>query len=181
MLNTVSNDSGRKVSLRPQCAAGVSVESTLRSTSRLLNFADDMVPAKQTLKANDLGSILVRVGQTVCLAVREILSFKKKKSHSKQILSSIKADKLRASGEQSVAVTVQILKMRPSCDIYAEDMCWEWQDTYINTDWTEALSRIGDAGTATNQTHYPIPIPGKVFYPLSPVIVSSSRCIPSGL
>lgn len=61
ILNS-SDDSGCKISLRPQRVAGVTIESSLHGKLRILNFADEMVPAEQRLKVNDLGAILVQAG-----------------------------------------------------------------------------------------------------------------------
>lgn len=61
ILNS-SDDSGCEISLCPQRVAGVTIESSLHGKLRILTFADEMVPAEQRLKVNDLGAILVRAG-----------------------------------------------------------------------------------------------------------------------
>ncbi|PPQ96609.1 hypothetical protein CVT26_010742 [Gymnopilus dilepis] len=155
--------SARKVLSRPARAAGVTIESSLRKLQNL-NFSDDITDSDNKIKAGDLGAILTRTGRDVCLAVIEVLSFKK--SSSKQILASVDVDDLEAGNGDDLTIAGQVLELAP------RQNQWIWQGTYIRI----YENRKDDV--AVMQRHYTIHVPGKIFFPLSPEIIYDEREMP---
>lgn len=139
---------------RTQRAAGVTVESWLRR-SHILNFTNNSKPETERIKSRDIGAILVRCGQNICLAVCEALGFRT--PSSKAVLSSIGIADLGAKGSNAVTISIQILHLRHCrhCDSNKEQ--WICPGNYIQ------VHELGKDGKVVMQKHYFLQIPGKIF------------------
>ncbi|PPQ97095.1 hypothetical protein CVT26_001022 [Gymnopilus dilepis] len=162
--------SGRKVLSRPARAAGVTIEASVRKLQNL-NFADEISSSDNKIKAGDLGAVLTRVEKNICLAVVEVLSFKK--GNSKQLLAAIDVDDLEASNADDLGIACQVLKLMPMQDPVSKQEKWIWQGEYI-----QIYENHKDEGAAM-QRHYTMRIPAKIFFPLSPEIVYGRQKLPT--
>ena len=110
VAKVLSSEEGKKVTTRSLRARGIAISDALR---RLQNLNQPMENASSDnlIKSGDLGAFLVRVGDDVCLAVAEVLSFQK--GTSKQPFSSIHCDDLDATGSGLISIAIQVLHLHP--------------------------------------------------------------------
>ena len=152
---------------RPLRAAGVTIEDSLRP-SRSLKFSDNSNggDTEDEIKAGDLGAVLTCVGKNICLAVCEILSFKKGTSKT---LSSIRASDLDVP-ESNIIIAVQILQLIMPHDkasdaaVTLDGATWTWISKYIQI-------QKNRKDTAVTQRHFVTHVVGKHFYPLAPDLI----------
>ncbi|EDR04579.1 uncharacterized protein LACBIDRAFT_330513 [Laccaria bicolor S238N-H82] len=144
---------------------GITVEQSLRRSLNINSSGDDLDVSEEKVKAGDLGGILVRVGEYICLAVVEVLNFRK--GTSKTNLASIDVNDLDSEGQHAVTVAIQIIELiaeEPKDE--SEKLTWWWSQEYIPL--------VANEGGTVRQRHLVKHIPGKVFHPLSPKIIYNS-------
>lgn len=107
----LSSEDGKKVTTRSLRARGIAISDALRRLQNLNQPTED-ASSDDRIKSGDLGAFLMRVGDDVCLAVAEVLSFQK--GTSKQPISSIHCDDLDATGSAgSISIVIQVLHLHP--------------------------------------------------------------------
>ena len=106
----LSLEEGKKVNTRSLRAWGIAISDALRRLHNLNQPTED-ASSDDRIKSGDLGAFLMHVGDDICLAVAEVLSFQK--GTSKQPLSSICCDDLDATESGSISVAIQVLHLRP--------------------------------------------------------------------
>ena len=79
-----------------------------------------------------LAASLLRVHSTVCLAVAEIVGFRRKTDDDTLWILSINLEELEDKAA-SLTVTVQLLDMftRDASTVAAERCTWQWNHSYI--------------------------------------------------
>ncbi|KAG5634291.1 hypothetical protein H0H81_002523, partial [Sphagnurus paluster] len=97
-----------KVTTRLLQVRGVTIKEAVRANLR--SGSDELDNVDDQVKSGDLGAILVRCGQRICLAVAEAISFYKGKAKTK--MSSISVDALDKEGNDQISILVQILQLR---------------------------------------------------------------------
>lgn len=108
---------------------------------------------------------MVRVGEHICLAVVEVLNFRK--GTSKINLASIDVNDLDSEGQQAVTIAVQIIKLvAEELKDESEKITWWWSQEYIPL--------LDNEGGAVWQQHIVKQISGKLFHLLSPNIIYST-------
>jgi hypothetical protein len=119
------------------------------------------------IRAGDLGAILTRIGDRICLAVAEVLNFKKGTSAE---IGEITFDELEKSDKLSLTIAIQLLQLEvlPSHEVSDSESCqpdFKWISTgdYIQ------LLKAGNDG-AISKKHVIIRVPGEIFHPLGPSI-----------
>lgn len=165
MLQSLS--SARKTTHRPSRAQGVALENLVKRQFQSRNHAadEDTSDDGSKLKAGDLGAILTKASNQICLSVAEILNFRQ--GVSKMNLGFIEYDDLEAQGPRSVTLATQILKLAPKTikvDSGDEILIWQWTKEYIQTQQSKDQS--------ITQRNFGIRIPGSIFHPLGPMIVN---------
>lgn len=156
----LSKDGGRKSTLRPLRAQGISLDQTLRKIHPSTIAADLEDKQEGLVKAGDLGGILVRSSgsQQICLAVIEILNFKQ--NDSKYNKSSIQFDDVE-DPSKGTTMAIKILEMK-----YAfNDKEWIWQKSFV----TITPPKAGEPFSSRNDA---IRIPAEDFFPSTPCIIS---------
>jgi len=150
-------------SLRVQ---GVTLEQALNRN--ILNSpTDDPDISDEKLKAGDLGAILVRIGDAICLAVAEVLNFRQ--GSSKQNLAEVDIDDLNKDGTKVTSIAVQILRLvahKAQPDGNDNEFTWWWPESYVQI-------HDNKSGPILQQ-HFVTRIPGGNFQPLSPNIIYNS-------
>ncbi|KAF8150029.1 hypothetical protein B0H34DRAFT_826095, partial [Crassisporium funariophilum] len=161
-----SETSARKTTHRPSRAQGVALENLVKRQFQNRNHAEGESASDDTnkLKAGDLGAILTKTGDQICLTVAEILNFRQ--GTLKTNLSSIDIDDLDAVGSKSMTVATQILKLSPKTiqvDSGNEVLIWQWTKEYIQTQKSK--------DETLTQRNFAVRVPGSIFLPLGPMIV----------
>jgi len=161
----LESPNARKVTVRPLRARGVTIADSIQQQNASRTTYGDEGSA-DLVKAGDLGAILVRIGNTISLAVVEVLSFRK----SGKDLASVPLDDLDKQGAQSITISIQILVLEkleispPSAHTLSE----------INFNWVSNQSYAQilktDADGALTSKHFVAKIPGIIFHPLGPDI-----------
>ena len=124
----------RLVTTRPLRAQGVTLLKALKPDSILNSPGDELDTSTPKVKAGDLGSILVRVNDGICLGIGEALNFWQ--NTSKFNLASVEAEDLDKIGAKATTVAVQILQLLPQPlqephNSAQEVLAWMWPQKYI--------------------------------------------------
>ena len=154
-------------------------EETKIETSRLsrvqgiarergLNSSGDQLDATEgKVKSGDLGAVLTRIGDQICLAVVEALNFRQGSSNINRAM--VNADDLDADGAMATTVAVQFLQLvsqEPGPGSDSVHLTWWWPEQYIQIQ----DSRDGPI----LPKHVATRISGKIFHLLSPNIIYNS-------
>ena len=154
------------VTTRSLRAQGVTLEQALNKNT-LNSSTNDPDFSDEKLKAGDLGAILVRIGEAICLAVAEVLNFRQ--GSSKQNLAEVDIDDLNKGGAKATSIAVQILRLvaheaQPDGD--SNKLTWWWPESYVQIHENKSGPIL--------QRHFVTRIPGGNFQPLSPNIIYNS-------
>ena len=114
------------------------------------------------IQAGDLGALLTRTGDKVCLAMAEVLNFKKGTSPE---VGEITFDELERSDKLSLSVAVQLLEL----EVLVSHMPSQPDFTWISTGAYIQVLKAGPDGVISKR-HVVIRIPGEIFHPLGPSI-----------
>ena len=107
---------------------GQTVEEALRKS--LNTSGDELDISEGKVKAADLGAILVRTGDNICLAVAEVLHFQQ--GTSKRNLAMVDVDSLDGEGSKKTTVTLQILELiSDESKMESNELTWWWPQKYI--------------------------------------------------
>ena len=153
-----------KTTTRPLRTWGVTVADAIRqrhnteATNRPESTEDD-------IRAGDLGAILTRTGDRICLGVAEVLNFKKGTSAE---VGEITFNELEKSDQLSLSVAIQLLQLEVlpshiSRESNQPDFTWISTGEYVQ------LTKAGN-DSAISKKHVVIRIPGEIFHPLGPTI-----------
>jgi hypothetical protein len=134
---------------------------------RGLNSSGDQLDATEgkVVRSGDLGAVLTRIGDQICLAVVEALNFWQGNSNTNRAM--VDADDLDADGTKATSVAVQFLQLisqEPESD--STHLTWWWPEQYIQIQ----DSRDGPI----LPRHLATRISGKIFHLLSPNIIYNS-------
>jgi hypothetical protein len=157
----LASDRARKVTTRPLRAQGVTVEESVGRKFRIWEDSIDGDVTDDLVKSGDLGGFLTRVGQSICLAVGEVLNFRQ--GNNRTNLVSVKFDDLDATGTKEISVAVQILELVPYTD-ENNNLSWSWPRKYVKIQSTR--------GNTITERNFATRIPGSIFLPLGPSIVA---------
>lgn len=114
------------------------------------------------VKAADLGAILVRTGDNICLAVAEVLHFRQ--GTSKRNLAMVDVDSLDGEGSKKTTVTLQILELiSDESKMESNELTWWWPQKYIQL--------VDNENGPLLQRHLVTRVSGKLFHPLAPRII----------
>jgi len=129
-----------------------------------LNVTCDESEDEDQIKAGDLGTVLVQVNKTICLAVVKVLGFTQ---GSSRLLASVKDDDLYAVGQRSTSIMIQILDLVQPDNIQpeSEEFSWSWSGNYVQ------IQKHHKNETAIMQCHFTTQISGVLFNALSPEII----------
>ena len=151
--------------VRPLRARGVTIAQSLRGSLDGINSSGDTLDSPDGIvKAGDLGAVLTRVSDEICLAVVEVLNFRQ--GTSKNNLASVSEEDLDESGSKAVSVAVQFLEFLPQrtgdLDDNDGDFDWWWSRKYI---------QIQDSKDHTAQKrNFVTRIPGHILHLLTPTV-----------
>lgn len=153
----------RLVTTRPLRAQGVTLLKALKPDSILNSSGDELDTSTPKVKSGDLGGILVRVNDEICLVVGEILNFRQ--GTSKINLAGIEAEDLDADGAKATTVAIQILQLlaqEHQNKSAQEGLTWMWPQKYI---------QIQESKDGVFQhRHFVTRIPGSIFHLAAPDI-----------
>ncbi|KAH6904033.1 hypothetical protein BKA70DRAFT_1512940 [Coprinopsis sp. MPI-PUGE-AT-0042] len=150
-------ESSRKAVNREFRVRGDTVGSILKGKKREAEIAELLDDRQDHVGQGDPGAILVRVEQMVCLALVDILTFRK--GGAKPDLQSIPYDDLSLS---SMSVLVQLMSMTPA--MHHTKLQWLWSGTYLS-------HRAHPMHvTKRSKKDYTMRVPASGFYPLAPAI-----------
>ena len=156
----LSSEQGKKVTTRSLRARGIAISDALRRLQNLNHPTED-ASSDNKIKSGNLGAFLVRVGDDVCLAVAEVLSFQK--GTSKELLSSIHCDDLDGTGSSLISVVIQVLHLDPK--ITTED------NGQLNYVWPKKYIQIqANKDGALMQRHFSMRVSGSQFFVLGPAL-----------
>jgi len=147
------SDRARKTIIRTLRARDVTKDESMGS--KRPDEDEEVRDEEGVVKSGDLGTFLVSLkeSRTVCLAVGQVLNFRKGKS--KQNHWRMKMDDLD-SEHLGATVAVQMIDLAPRGDV--PDKVWRWTKDYI---------QIQERSTGIlTQAHFSVRIPGKNFAPL---------------
>lgn len=122
----------RLVNTRPLRAQGVTLIKALKPDSILNSSGNELDTSTPKVKSGDLGSILVRINDEICLVVAEVLNFRQ--GTSKINLASVEAEDLDEDGAKATMVAIQILLLIPQehqLNSAQEELTWMWTQKYI--------------------------------------------------
>ncbi|KAG5633966.1 hypothetical protein H0H81_004150, partial [Sphagnurus paluster] len=159
-----------KVTSRPLRARGVTIDQLLKPAPKDINKHTDEEDKTGKVKSGDPGAILVRVGETICLGVVEILGFVQGPGTSQ--IAMIDLENLEKIGNSnSVSVAVQVMELVPQS---TDSNSWIWNHKYIQIE--ESLEIHGGA---TTQRHFTTRVPGPLLIPLGPKLAKTKvkECI----
>ena len=154
-------------------------EETKIETSRLsrvqgitrergLNSSGDQLDTTEgKVKSGDLGAVLTRVGDQICLAVVEALNFRQGNSNTNRAMVNV--DDLDADGAKATSVAVQFLQLvsqEPGSQADSTHLTWWWPEQYIQ------IQDNRDGPILPR--HVATRISGKIFHLLSPNIIYNS-------
>ena len=154
-------------------------EETKIETSRLsrvqgiarergLNSSGDQLDASEgKVRSGDLGAVLTRVGNQICLAVVEALNFRQGTSNTNRAMVDV--DDLDADGAKATSVAVQFLQLishEPEPETTNTSLTWWWPEQYIQ------IQDPRDGPILPK--HVATRISGKIFHLLSPNIIYNS-------
>ncbi|KAF8872535.1 hypothetical protein BD779DRAFT_1679648 [Infundibulicybe gibba] len=156
-------ESDRKLHTRLLRVQGKSLQDYMQRYDDL-NQPDDFVEADGKVKSGDLGAVLSRIDDKICLTVVEVLNFRR--GSSKANLPSVSLDDLDAEDSRTT-LAIQILQLSPGEPI-GNDFAWIWTKKYIQITTTKKQSDV------PTQRHFATRIPGSLFHPLAPKIVKDN-------
>ena len=155
------SERARKSTIRTLHAQGVTIDETIQHRrGQNLNSAESDAGGIDVVKCGDLGGVLVRLGDKVCLAVGEILNFRQ--GTSRNNLKAVNMNDLETeTGPKVTSIAIQVLDLSavPKTDGMM-DFTWQWTRDYVQT--------LNTKDGITNKKHYTVRIPGKNFYALGP-------------
>ena len=154
--------------LRPLRARGVKIAQSLRGTSVGIDSSGDTLEsAEGHIKAGDLGAVLTRVSNGICLGVAEALNFHQ--GSSKTNLAAVNVEDLDETGSKGVSVAIQMLEIipqRPSDNTGQADSDFEWW-------WSRKYIQLQEGKDHTFQKrNFITRIPGQDFHllPVAPSV-----------
>lgn len=153
----------RLVTTRPLRAQGVTLLKALKPDSILNSSGDELDSSIPKVKSGDLGGILVRVNDEICLGIGEVLNFRQ--GASKINLAGVEAEDLDADGAKATTVAVQILQLLPQehqLNSAQEELTWMWPQKYIQ------IQESKDG--VLQQRNFVTRIPGSLFHLAAPDI-----------
>jgi hypothetical protein len=156
----LSSEQGKKVTTRSLRARGIAISDALRRLQNLNHPIED-ANSDDRIKSGDLGAFLVHVGDDVCLAVAEVLSFQK--GTSKQALSSIHCDDLDATGSGLISIVIQVLHLHPKIAEDSGQLNYVWPKEYIQI-------QANKDGAGLMQRHFSMRVSGSQFFVLGPTL-----------
>ena len=154
------------MTMRSLHVQGITIKEALQKSS-LNSSTSDIDISDNTVKARDLGAMLMQVGDQICLAVVEVLNFRQ--GTSKQNLVVVDLDDLQKDRAKAVTIAVQILQLvsqEPQPDNKTESLTWWWPESYIQI--------CENTGGSILQCYFATQVPGKRFHLLSPNIIYNS-------
>jgi hypothetical protein len=124
---------------------------------------DGLSDSSNLVKHGDLGGFLVHHSNQICLAVGEVINFRK--GSSKRDYKSVKIEELEiTSGPKIVTITVQVLSLSPAQNASKSTADFEWQ-------WNQRYIRVQpETRGITSQKTYTLRVQGPDFIPLDPSI-----------
>jgi len=160
----LSSEAGKKVTTRTLRARGLALIDALQSRLESLNQSSKQENDEDLIKSGDLGAFFVRVGDSICLAAAEIMSFQK--GSSKISLSAVNFDDLEISGSNAVTVTVQVMELKSAGVVPNSSWIWPSSQRFIRVQGKKDGTQL--------QRDFVLQIPGSDFHPLGPSIVEES-------
>ena len=160
----LSSKRARKLTVRTLRARGVTLED-LRRPSDNWNSTD--LIEGDVVKTGDLAACLVRAGETITLAIIEIISFEY--TDSRRQVTSITVDEMEDSGtgdQSKVTVHAQIMDMEQT-----NDSQWNWTRRYMRFEMGKGKGRNTSSDKST-QRNFILHIPAMLVYPVGSSIVS---------
>ena len=141
---------------------GIARERGLNSSGDQLDVTEGKV------KSGDLGAVLTRIGDQICLGVVEALNFRQ--GNSKTNRAMVDVDDLDADGAKATSVAVQFLQLISQEPERAESdsthLTWWWPEKYIQI--------LDNRDGPILPRHVATRISGKIFHLLSPNIIYNS-------
>ena len=160
----LSSKRARKLTVRTLRARGVTLED-LRHPSDNWNSTD--LTEGDIVKTGDLAACLVRTGESICLAIIEIISFEY--DDSKRQLSCMTVDEMEESGtggKSKITVLAQIMDMEQTNDAH-----WNWTRHYMRFETGKGKAR-NTSSDKSSQRNFVLHIPAMLVYPVGSSIVS---------
>jgi hypothetical protein len=152
------------ITTRSLRSSGLTLERALRRDKALNSSGDYLDVAEDKIKAGDLGAILARVQDQICLVVIEALNFRQ--GTSKMNLAMVDVKQLDGEGTKATSVAVQALRLVARNESSIDELTWWWPQDYIQV--------LDNHGKPILQRHLVLRVSGKRFHPLNPEIIYSS-------
>ncbi|KAH9852083.1 hypothetical protein C2E23DRAFT_203440 [Lenzites betulinus] len=151
----------RKVTVRILRARGVTIEDLRTSDYDRFNRND--VDGADLVKCGDIAGALVRVEETVCLAVVEVLEIHISGDQTRRV-TAVELEEMEAE-DRHIKILVQVLEMRPVQDFPpAAGTTWLWDHRY-------APIRHERSAPQGRGSPHSLLIPGPLLFPLGPSVV----------